>query len=504
MKITRFVTGKSGKLIPALILLAMSAVFFRPASGIDAASPVQSMGERIRRIEEGLLPAVLVKGLEQRWRISDRMAHHKVPGVSLAVINNSRIEWSKSFGIREAGKDEPVVLETLFQAASISKPVAAMGALWLVEKNRLSLDEDVNRRLRSWQVPENDLLREKKVTLRGLVNHSAGLTVHGFRGYAADEQVPSLTQVLNGEKPANSAPIRVDLEPGTRWRYSGGGYTVMQQLMIDVTRTPFPKFMRDNVLRKLGMKNSTYEQPLPAELRANAAIGHRRNGQPIKGSWHTYPEMAAAGLWTTPNDLAKFAVSIIKGLTGGRNGVLSNAMTRQMVTKVLGDYGLGLGVSYGPDGRILSFGHGGSNEGFKCQMIAFPETGQGAVVMTNGDLGSMLADEILRALAVEYNWPARKPVEKSIVALESSILDRYTGKYEVQPGFIVEIKSMGGRLWAVVPQQGTVELLAESETKFFSINGETPTLEFAHDPRTGETELIVMQGGEMRRLKRRN
>ena len=504
MRIRRHDSVKTWRVFLLFILCSSAILIDRslPISGMGVAQTTPPLDKRIQRVEEGLLPAVLVNGRQSRMKISDRMAHYNVPGVSIAVINNSRIEWSKSFGKRQAGKDDPVVLETLFQAASISKPVAAMGALYLVERRRLDLDVDVNRRLRSWQVPDSDFLKDKKVTLRGLLSHSAGVTVHGFRGYAADEQIPGLQQVLDGVKPANSAPVRVDMAPGTNWRYSGGGYCIMQQLIIDVTRTQFPKFMRDNVLKKLEMKNSTYEQPLPESLRTRAAVGHRRNGEPIKGDWHTYPEMAAAGLWTTPNDLARFMISILRGLNGGSNGVLSNRMTAQMTTKVLDNYGLGLGLSHGVDGRIVSFGHGGSNEGFKCQMIAFPETGSGAVVMTNGDQGGMLANEILRALAMEYDWPERKPVEKTPVTLSATVLDRYVGKYDFQPGVIVEIKSMGDRLWAVVPQQLPIELLAENESKFFALNGEIPDVEFAHDAQSGETVMIVNVGGNIRRLKR--
>ncbi|MGE0101110.1 MAG: serine hydrolase [Blastocatellales bacterium] len=488
----------SNRIFALAILLIPAAVILLSASTYQS-----NFIERIERIENGLQPAFLVNGRDSRMKIADRLAFYKVPGVSIAVINGSRIEWSKSYGRREAGRDDPVSVETLFQAASISKPVAAMGALYLVERKKLDLDEDVNRKLRSWQVPPSEFLKDSRVTLRGLVSHSAGVTVHGFRGYAADENVPDLKTVLDGSKPANSDPIRVDLIPGTRWRYSGGGYTIMQQLMIDVTGREFPVFMHDNVLRKLDMRNSTYQQPLPVSLRSRAAIGHRANGEPIKGAWHTYPEMAAAGLWTTPNDLAKFAVSIINGVNGKKNGVLSPAMTRQMISKAFGQYGLGLGLTFGPDGRTLSFGHGGANEGFRCNMVAFPESGKGAVVMTNGDRGGALASEILRAIAVEYDWPERKPVTRNTVSVAPAILNKYVGKYDLQPGVVIEFKVVGGRLWVSVAGQLPAELLAESESKFFSATGEVPDIRFSLDERTGEPEMIVDLGGDERKLKRR-
>lgn len=358
------------------------------AGGISLAAA--DLEQKIQRVENGLTP--------EKTSIGERLKHYKVPGASVAVIAGGALEWARGYGVTSADGGKPVTADTLFQAASISKPVAAMVALRLVEQGRLSLDEDVNVKLRSWKVPENEFTKTEKVTLRRLLNHSAGLTVHGFRGYAADESVPSLIEVLDGKKPANSAAIRVDIAPGSKGRYSGGGYEVMQQLVIDVTGWPFPQVARELVLAPLGMSHSTYEQPLPPRYAATAATGHRPDGTAIKGGWHTYPEMAAAGLWTTPSDLAGVVLEVQKG-----GQVLQPTTVRAMLTKLAWDYGLGLGL--GEKGGSKWFAHGGSNEGFRCTMFAYIERGQGAIVMTNGDGGSQLADEILRSIGVEYGWP---------------------------------------------------------------------------------------------------
>ena len=265
----------------------------------------------------------------------------------------------------------------------------------LVEEGLLDLDTDVNRYLESWKVPENEYTAIEKVTLRRLISHTAGLTVHGFRGYAFDEQVPTTIQVLNGEEPANSNPILPDTIPGAIYRYSGGGFTVMQLMLCDITGKSFPEILEERVLSKLGMDNSTYLQPLPETLSALAAIAHRSDGSPIKGNWHTYPEMAAAGLWTTPTDLAKFAIEIQKSITGESNLILSREMVEQMLTEEKDGYGLGLGL--GGVNDSIRFVHGGSNEGFRCYMIAYTNLGKGAVIMTNGDQGSTLISEILSA-----------------------------------------------------------------------------------------------------------
>ena len=243
--------------------------------------------------------------------------------------------------------------------------------------------------------------------------------MHGFGGYPADAPVPTTVQVLDGEKPANSAAVVPNVIPGSLWRYSGGGFTVMQLLLSDVTGKPFPALLSELVLKPVGMADSTYEQPLPAASRATAATGHRTDGKPLPGLYHTYPEMAAAGLWTTPTDLARYLIEIQKARRG-ESSVLSAETARLMTTAVKGGYGLGLSLQGA--GPTASFGHGGSNEGFKCQMTAFLDQGQGAVIMTNGDQGARLGAEILRAIAREYGWPAFKPREKTPVPIAPEAL----------------------------------------------------------------------------------
>jgi CubicO group peptidase (beta-lactamase class C family) len=435
---------------------------------LSAPSPseAQSAGPEARaaRVESGLLPLFVVEGRPLPAKtIAERMAALHVPGVGIAVINEGRVEWAKGYGVTEAGTTTPVTARTLFQAASISKPVAALAALRLVEQGKLALDEDVNAKLKSWKVPGNEFTKTERVTLRRLLSHTAGLTVHGFGGYAAGDPVPTLVQVLDGAKPANSDPVRVDVIPGTIMRYSGGGFTVAQQLMIDVSGRAFPDLMAELVLRPVGMDDSTYEQPLPESRRDGAASGHTSDGKLLPGRYHTYPEMAAAGLWTTPTDLAKFLLEVRKALAG-RSDVLSASLAREMTTAVKPGYGLGLSLSGA--GAAANYGHGGSNEGFKCQMAAFLDGGRGAVVMTNGDGGGFVAAEILRAIAREYGWPAFKPVEKKVVSVDPESLASLEGRYELRPGRFLDVKLDGGKLF-VIDGQDRVELFPESETRFF-------------------------------------
>jgi CubicO group peptidase (beta-lactamase class C family) len=336
------------------------------------------------------------------------MEAFKVPGLSVAVIDNYKIAWAKGFGVTEPGGRAPITPKTLFQAGSISKPVAAAGALWLVEHGKLALDEDVNQKLKTWKVPENEFTATQKVTLRRLMSHSAGLTVHGFPGYAVGEPVPTLVEIFNGEKPTNTAPIRVDFVPGTKMRYSGGGVTIEQQLVMDVTGKPFPEFMRETVLEKAGMKDSTYEQPIPASRATLTATGTRADGTAIAGRWHIYPEMAAAGLWTTPTDLAKFAIEIALSKQGKANHILSAKMTREMLTpqiKSEGDGGpVGLAFFLGDDHAPDQFGHGGSDEGFQANLVMFADSGQGLAIMGNSAAFFNVAPYVQEAVAQAYGW----------------------------------------------------------------------------------------------------
>lgn len=347
------------------------------------------------------------------------MAFYKTPGVSIAVINDGKLEWARGYGVLEAGINNPVTATTLFQACSISKPIAAMAALHLVEQGKLDLDEDVNQKLRSWKIPQSEFTRENKVTLRRLLSHTAGTTVSGLRGYAVDEPLPTLLQILDGVKPANSDPIRIDTVPGTQWRYSGGGFLVLQQLLIDVQRKPFPELMRELVLQKLEMKQSTYEQPLPPKLRAQTAKGHQENGEKVNGDWFIYPEMAAGGLWTTPSDLARVVIELQRTKAGRSHRVLSRRMVNEMlsgqmqnfpVATVSERYGRpisnqGLGFRLEGEGRSARFSHHGGNTGYRCFIVAYNELGQGAIVMTNSDNGFELVQEIIRSIAKEYGWP---------------------------------------------------------------------------------------------------
>ena len=481
-----------------LVVQLAGVMTFSPSAAEDKADAAgrDEIEQRIQRVADGLLPAIVTAG-QPPMTLSARMTELNVPGVSVAVLHGGGIEWARGFGSVSTG-GPAVTPETLFQAASISKPVSAVAALALVQAGQLDLDADVNSVLKSWKIPANSFSAESKVTLRRLLNHSAGISVSGFPGYAADKPVPSLIDVLNGTPPANTAPIIVEYAPGTRFQYSGGGYTIMQQLLMDVTGKPFPDLVQDMVLKPFEMTHSRFVQPLPPEEAQAAATPYRGNGAPVPGGPHTYPELAAAGLWTTPTDLARFALALQDAWAGRKNPVLSQSMTVQMLTPGLGDYGLSLIVRGSPPNR--RFSHPGGNEGFVNLMIAF-ENGEGAVIMTNGERGGLLTNEIMRSIATEYRWPAVQPKVKQRINVSAERLERLVGTYEITPTLQIRVSREGDRLFVQITRQERYEVFPESERDFFYTVVDA-VLTFDADGPAGATQLVLHQNGTDRVAKR--
>ncbi|MCA1624260.1 MAG: serine hydrolase [Acidobacteria bacterium] len=487
-----------------LCLLSTVSVFAQPKQSFrQTVSP--DVEQRIRRIENGLLLPVAIKGQSiVPMKLADRMQFYKTPGVSIAFINNGRIEWARAYGVQATGSREPVTTETLFQAGSISKPVTAMIALQMAQASKFNLDEDVNRRLVSWKVPENEFTTREKVTVRRIVSHSAGLTNHVAGNYAAGAELPTLVQILDGAKPANTPPIRVDLIPGSRWRYSGGGYGVLQQLIVDVGGKPFPKLAQEIIFDPLKMKHSTFEQPLPERFQKRATVGHNRAGERIAGNWIAFPEMAAAGLWSTPSDLARFALELQQSKIGKSNKILTVQMTNQMLTRQIENWGLGFTVEGA--GRSARFSHAGDTEGYKCLLVMYQNTGQGAVIMTNSDRGERIIPELLRSIAREYGWNDFQPKEKTIAKIDPKVYADYVGKYqfEFSSDFVLTVGTEAGNLTTELKQptgQSKTELFPESETKFFRKDVDIE-ITFVKDETGQVTHLIFLQEGQEFRVRK--
>jgi CubicO group peptidase (beta-lactamase class C family) len=461
-------------------------------------NPIQSR-KRVEReiigIENNLLPYIAIEGdIADKYNIHDRMKYYQIPGVSIAFLNNGEIVWAKGYGFTSYDSLTPITTTTLFQAASVSKPIAAMGALTLVEYGIMDLDTDVNNYLEDWKIEENEFTRVEKVTLRRLLSHSAGLTCRSFLGYSKNEQIPDIEHILRGINPANSERIYPDIIPGSEYRYSGGAYVVTQKILTDITRMSFPELMDRQLFSKSGMVNSTFEQFLTEDQQSNAAIGHRSNGEMVKGKWHIYPEMAAAGLWTTPTDLLRFAAEICKSYKGLPNTIISKELANEMLTPQISKHGLGLRLE--SRGDSLSFSHNGANEGYRCQLFTLVSQEQGVVIMTNGDQGSSLIGEILRSFSDYYGWNFYKPVKKPNFLLEISELQKYVGEYSLDAGdteLTLEVSINGSKLRAIQKWDDQIfDILPESELVFFNKEDGLP-FEFQKDE-NGEIINIKLRG----------
>lgn len=464
---------RSAKKIALMLILLSVCGIARPQTS------QQGSGEaRIEHVLSGLRSPIAIKGRNpETWTLADALSQSHVPGISIALIDNNQIAWARGFGVKQAGTADPVTASTLFQAQSISKAVTATATLVLVNSGRLSLDESPNAYLKSWKLPYNDYQAQEKVTLRRILSHSSGLNVSSFAGYQVGEPLPSLLQILNGEKPANNPPVRVDFTPSSKSRYSGAGAEVEQQLLTDVTGQSFPELMKRLVLTPVGITLSTYEQPLPQARWVEAASGHDGDGAVIKGRWLIQPQLAAGGLWTTPTDLAMWALAITRAWKGEQNALFSKRIATEMLTVQVAPYGLGVEVQ--GSGPTLEFSHGGSNVGFRAQLVMFPAVGKGAVIMANGDRADWVISSLIKSIASEYDWPALRQTEREVVALTTAQLDALVGVYSMPPGpsgeqVTYEITRTGNRLFAEFKGLGSYpryELFPSSVTSFFSTNG---------------------------------
>ncbi len=408
--------------------------------------------------------------------ISELMARFNVPGVSIAVIRDQQIHWAKGYGVADVATGAPVNAETMFQAASISKPVAALGVLRAVQDGLFTLDTDINKILTSWKLNGGEFTRQRPVTPRMLTSHTSGLgDGFGFPGYDPADSVPTVVQILEGHKHSNVGVLFMERPPMSLMEYSGGGVTLMQQALSDARKRPFADIMRDDVLRPIGMTRSTYEQPLPASFDRNAARAHSGEGKSMGAKWHIYPEMAAAGLWTTPSDLARFLIEVQRSAVGQSNRVLSRTLVQEMLSPVgVGDYAVGFSIS--KIGQGWYFSHGGANWGFRGTLIAHKIKGYGLVIMTNADQGGTVAAELSRRIQLAYEWdsfaePAprgyRPPVARTEITVAEEILRAYVGEYQISPQLALTITLENGRLQVQPTGQSKAAMFAEAQDLFF-------------------------------------
>ncbi|AWO00725.1 hypothetical protein DLD77_02940 [Chitinophaga alhagiae] len=399
----------------------------------------QSVEDTIRQVENNLAGWVTFENEPPtRWNLQERLQTGKMPGVSIAVIKDYKVHWARGYGFADVAEKRPVTAQTLFQAASISKSLNGVAMLKLVQQGKLNLDEDINRYLNTWH-PSAD---SGKITLAHLLSHTAGLTIHGFPGYEVTDTLPTVEQILRGVPPANTKEVKPAFAPGKKVQYSGGGTTVTQLILTTVTGKPYDQYLQQEVLDPMGMTSSFYTQPAPAAKKQLLATAYRQNGKPVEGKYHVYPEMAAAGLWTNPTDLARYIIETQLSYAGRSSKVLTPATTKTRLTPFMSnDAALGVFLTNGNK----YFSHNGGNEGFKCTYSGSLDGGYGFVIMTNSDDFSIVS-EVMRSIALTYGWnDLYDPVVEKSIQVPADTLRQYTGRYTGR-GVEIDVTLTSGRL----------------------------------------------------------
>jgi len=384
---------------------ALVLSLFALAACATADAPDRSDDPHLAAIENGMPEIPLTGEAPLRLTFSQWMDALAVPGVSVAVIDDFEVVWTHGFGFADATTRVPMTPDTVLQAGSIAKPLTAMVALRMVDRGQLTLDGDINQSLTSWRLADNEFTAQEHVTLRRLLSHTAGVTPGGFDGYAPGAELPTIQQILNGAPPANSQAAQVLAAPGSVMAYSGPAYTIVQLALTERANRPFPELMRESIFVPLGMRNSTYEQPLPQRFQRRAASGHTLGGGVEEGRWRVHPEMAAAGLWTTPSDLAQVAIEMARARRGESQRVLSPEVAQRMLTEERESSALGWMLGSGGG----MFWHNGGTEGYRAHMRMYSETGDGLVFIANSDNGFDVMFDLTNAVAADRAWPNYTP-----------------------------------------------------------------------------------------------
>lgn len=503
---------------------AVAALACATGAAWSASDPEAPAGPRIEGVESGM-PSVSKEGRTLELTLQGWMEALRIPGVGVAIIDGYEIVAAKGYGVREAGAGgDPVTAKSLFQAASISKPIAALALLHHAGLGAFDLDQGINTYLQSWKLPDSEVAAVDRVTLRDLLAHSAGITPGGFVGYERGSAVPTLLQILEGTPPASNRPARILAVPGAEVSYSGLGYVMLQLALSEHLGKPFEEIIRASIFDPVGMDDSTLAQELTEALDARAARGHRADGEAIPGGWHVYPELAAAGMWSTPTDLAKLAIEVARSSSDRSHRILSHEMTLRMLTQHRDQMGLGFVIR--PGSEHGWFAHSGGNPGYRCHFQMLAGTGQGVVIMTNSDVGGLIIPLITRSVARAYAWPVSEIRDLSAgsteaiftridekvdqpasarkkIDVDEKVLKRYVGRYELGPGQVFEVDLSEGSLYVRLGDQPRFPVHPESESEFF-YEVVDAQLTFVVDGTGRTTALILHQGGrdlEARRIE---
>ena len=398
------------------------------------------------------------------FSISERMEYYKVPAVSVAVMKQGKVEWSKAYGVKSFTSQESVDCNTLFQAGSLSKPVTMLAAMRMHEAGEIDLDKDINQYLKVYELPEGKQTVDNPVTFRNILKHTSGITSGGYRGYANDEGFPSDIEVLTKSGVTNSKLVEVLQVPGKELAYSGGGYTVAELAMQDVTQQSFKELMDIWILNPLKMSNADFAQPLPPTKHERVARGHSLDGKMVKGGWHDYPEQAAAGLWATATDMALFMIEIHKGYHG-KSAIFKKSMIMKMLSQPRDKHVYGFHIR--GEGENLLISHYGGTAGYTAGMHIYLESGDGLSYLTSsGNNGGALSQELEFAVSDIYGWPDFKQHNVTRRSVSSKALKNLAGQYSFGGWAInIEFSESDNNITVVFPNNDRYQLIPTTDSE---------------------------------------
>jgi CubicO group peptidase (beta-lactamase class C family) len=385
--------------------------------------------EKIKEVENNITGRLVLNN-EKPSTILERMKFHNVKGLSIAIIENNKISWAKGYGWADEEEKRPVTPETLFEPGSISKSLNAVGILKLAQDKELDLNTDINTYLRSWKFPYDSLSKGKKITLTHILSHHAGLSVHGFPGHDIYGPIPTVYDILDGKNGSFTPPVRSMFEPGLRFQYSGGGTTISQVILSDITAQPYEVWMYENVLKPFGMVHSTYAQPPSKEVQKSCSSGYMMDGTRVTSKFHAYPEQGAAGLWMTPSDLCNYIIDMQLAYKGERSKVLSQDMIKLHLTPTFPDGSAALGTFVEEHDGAKFFTHNAGNDGFCGLFYAGLDDGFGVVIFANSNEFKIIS-EVLNSINKAYKWHKfyQAPKPRTSISMSNDVLKSYEGIY---------------------------------------------------------------------------
>jgi CubicO group peptidase (beta-lactamase class C family) len=427
------------------------------------------------KVAAGLLPINRLAGEDVHWTMAERMAHHNVPAVSVAVMEGGEIAWAEGYGVLDRESKRPATGDTIYMGASTSKPVTAMLVLLQVERGILDLDVDIHSYVKSWHLPDNEFIRQSPVTLRRILNHTAGINVNGWPVRAQGEPLATVMELLNGGPANPHPPVTVDKVPGGVERYSGGGLLLAQLALEEATGRNYAELAQEMIFDPLGMTNSTFVHPLPEKYRSRVAHSHGPEGEPIAGGWMMSSEMGAGGIFTSAPDYARFMLGCRDAWLGKRGAILNRDLTQQMMASYPGT-SFGQGWQMISKGVARRFNHGGSNGGYQCEANCYLESGDGGVVMTSAVPGLFLFAEVHNAIADVYGWPEFLTPPRKLNPMTAKEEANIIGEYRIVSGIelpVLKIWKEDGILKSHIPglRAGIQTMNRDQNGNFFTQMG---------------------------------